>query len=191
MIPLFTVTSEASEGPFPWQEVQHSRKDCQSFEAAKRKSLTVRSTGKPVTPQYIQDPDLRRLDRTLEVFGRIESESHMSFTLPKAGATAGHVLDHACKAFESLHGKLAPMTWKFGIHDAHFRWYHSPYGYQYGREKFEFMLVLHAAANPFAPAYLEAALIQRYSSCSAMPRVTHETAAHGSNNLLSNNFLSC
>ena len=145
----------------------------------------MRSIGRPITPQYIQDPDLWKLDRTLEVFGKIESEPHMSFTLPKAGVTAGHVLDHACKAFESIHGKLAPMTWKFGIsHDPHFRWFHSPYGYQYGHEKFESMLILHAAANPFAPAYLEAALIQRYSSCLAMPGVTHETEAHGSKKFL-------
>ena len=125
----------------------------------------MRSTGRPITPQYIQDPDLWKLDRTLEVFGKIENESHMSFTLPKAGATAGHVLDHACRAFESLHGKLAPMTWKFGItHDPAIRWHNSTFGYKVSRERFQHLIAIYAASNPHGPAFLEAALIDRFGS---------------------------
>ena len=93
----------------------------------------------------------------------------MSISLPKAGATAGQVLTHAVNTFERVHKPQYPCTFKFGItHDPCFRWNHHPYGYRYGRERFEHMIVIFASSNPHGPAFLEAALIRQFGSCSAL-----------------------
>ena len=127
-----------------------------------------------VCPRYLEDEDLRNLDRTSEVFRKIEMEEHMVVTLPKPASTAGHVLAHACSSFESLHSKHSPMTFKFGItHCAHFRWHHRPYGYRHGLEKFTNMVILYAASNPYGPAFLEASLIRQYGSFSAQQKQAH------------------
>lgn len=119
-------------------------------------------------PQYMQNEDLRRLSRTMEVFQKIESEPHMSFSLPRPKITAGRILEHACKAFEKLHSKESPMTFKFGItHCPAFRWHHHPYGYKFGIEKFQHMLIVFASPDPVGAAFLEAALIRSYGSCLA------------------------
>ena len=124
---------------------------------------------KAFTPSYLLDEDLRSLSRTVEVFEKIEQQPHMSFSLPRPGATAGAVLGHATKAFERLHKKEFPMTFKFGItHCAHFRWHHHPYGYKYDREKFDRMLIIYATSNPAGPAFLEASLIEIFGSCLAI-----------------------
>ena len=120
------------------------------------------------SPQYMQDPDLCKLNRSLEVFKKMESQEHMTVSLPRPGSTAGFVLEHAARCFEMLHKKKQPMIWKFGItHCPHFRWHHHPYGYRYALEKYEGMLVIYSAPQPLGPSFLEAHLIQRYGSCSA------------------------
>ena len=55
------------------------------------------------------------------------------------------------------------MTFKFGItHDAYVRWHNRGWGYKYSKDRFEKMVVVYAAANPHGPAFLEAALIDRF-----------------------------
>ena len=120
---------------------------------------------------YLQNEDLMKLNRTREVFERMDQEAHMSYKLPKPGATAGRILAHATSEFGVLYEKQSPMTFKFGItHNPIFRWYHRPYGYKYGVEKFEHMLIVYAASNPIAPAFLEASMIQQFGSCPAFHR---------------------
>lgn len=119
----------------------------------------------PTIPPYLADPTLKDLERTVEVFDRIENEDHITYSLPKPGATAGRVLAHAAAAFESLHRKHSPMTFKFGItHDAVFRWFHKPYGYQHTVERFNRMHIVYASSHPVGPAFLEAALIDKFGS---------------------------
>ena len=120
-------------------------------------------------PVYLAHEDLCTLSRSKGVFEQIESQPHMSLSLPKPGATAGFVLGHAANVFERLHKDQYPMTFKFGItHSPYFRWHHRPYGYRHGQENFERMIVVYAAANPWGPAFLEAHLIERYGSGSAV-----------------------
>lgn len=120
---------------------------------------------KPVSESYLQDEDLMKLNRTREVFEKIHQQPHMSYNLPKPGSTAGRILAHATNLFGVLHGKHNPMTFKFGItHNPIFRWYHRPYGYKFGIEKFENMVIVYGASNPIGPAFLEASLIQKFGS---------------------------
>ena len=55
------------------------------------------------------------------------------------------------------------MSYKFGFtHSRSFRWNNKVYGYAQGREKYEAMVILYAAADSQGPAFLEAALINLY-----------------------------
>ena len=115
--------------------------------------------------RYLQYEDLRCLPRSQDVFRKIEMDSSLLMTLPKPGATSGLVLQHSINTFERLLLENKPMTFKFGFcHDAAVRWHNAKFGYKHSREKFDYMLVLYAASNPHGPAFLEAALIERFSS---------------------------
>lgn len=121
-------------------------------------------------PPYLKDPELRNLERTDEVFALIEREHHISYKLPNAKATAGRVLAHASNVFESLKARKDPMSFKFGItHCAYFRWYHKPWGYQHTVERFSHMVIVFASPGPVGPAFLEAALIDKFGSYPASP----------------------
>ena len=102
------------------------------------------------------------------MFERIHGDDQLSSQLPPPRSSAGSVLQHAINVFERLHTRNKPMTYKFGItNDAHQRWHHKRYGYESGRDKYEHMVVLYAANNPHGPAFLEAALINKYFGNSA------------------------
>ena len=114
---------------------------------------------------YLKHDDLKILPRSQDVFRKIELDPRLSLLLPKPGANAGRVLEHATKTFEALLSKHKPMTFKFGFtHDAAVRWHCDAFGYKYSREPFEFMVVIYAASNALGPAFLEAALIDRFGS---------------------------
>ena len=115
--------------------------------------------------KYLLHADLSALPRSQDVFRKIESDPSLALSLPKPGATAGSVLAHAIRTFDSLAKKNTPMTFKFGItHDAHIRWHNKTFGYRYSKDVFDFMLVIYAASNPYGPAFLEAALIEHFGS---------------------------
>lgn len=106
---------------------------------------------------------LMSLERSVEVFRKIQMDPCLSCELPKPGATAGAVLRHCCNLFESLLSRWKPMTFKFGItHDASFRWHNAKFGYKFARDRFEKMVVCYAASDPYGPAFLEAGLIEKY-----------------------------
>ncbi len=112
--------------------------------------------------------DLVNLNRSEEVFIKIQNHQSVSCMLQKPGSTAGRVLSHASSVFEKLHQRYRPMTFKFGItHDPVMRWDNLKYGYRHALEKFEHMVVIFAAGNPHAPAFLEAALIDKFWSAMA------------------------
>lgn len=176
---------QASLGPYAWETPQHDQGgagldtgnhpllngDCNGLPLDidmpdYRRSRSPRSRahhGEP--PPYLQDEELSKLERTQEVFELVERESHMSYKLPKPGATAGQVLRHASCVFETLMSKHSPMSFKFGItHNPVFRWYHKPWGYKHGVEKYENLVVLYASSSCIGPAFLEAALIDKFGS---------------------------
>lgn len=113
--------------------------------------------------RYLQHPDLRSLPRSQDVFRKIELDPCLLLALPKPSATAGRILEHAIQTFEDLVSKNKPLTFKFGItHDASIRWNNETFGYKYSKDIFDYMLVIYGASNPYGPAFLEAALIDRF-----------------------------
>lgn len=112
---------------------------------------------------YLEYPDLKSLPRSQSVFRQIELDPQLDLKLPRPGLTPGRVLEHCIQTFESLHSRNKPMTWKFGFtHNAAVRWHNSTYGYQYGKERYDYMLVLYATPHAHGAAFLEAALIDRF-----------------------------
>lgn len=200
----FCLPIQASDGPFAWERPQcddgyvfemgsHMPSDeaphCDPPAPSRMHSKSRSPKRDPPNewiPKQVGD-DLRGLDRTLNVFRLIGQNKHMEHKLPRAGATAGRVLAHASAVFQTLLDKHKPMSFKFGItHCAHFRWYHRPYGYAHGCEKFSNMTIVYASCSPSGPAWLEAALIDKFRSCSA------ETSRHQRVlNLCAGNVLYC
>ena len=125
----------------------------------------VRSHGVSQSESYLQHEDLKDLPRSLEVFQKIVMDPVLSYNLPQPGCTAGKVLQHAVATFTRLHERYRPMTFKFGItHCAAFRWHNPCFGYKHSRDTYDRMHVFYATSNPYGPAFLEAALIDRFQS---------------------------
>lgn len=173
---------KASLGPFPWDKSGENDKGLDISTAGgggvslrdpkpPRVHTRSRSSTSPEDDWFPKqlDESLQKLDRTRQVFELIRYEKHIEHKLPRAGITAGRTLAHASAIFERLMAKHSPMSFKFGItHCAHFRWHHRPYGYKYSKEKFSNLLILYASSTPIAPAWLEAALIDKFGSCLAI-----------------------
>lgn len=108
---------------------------------------------------------LRDLPRSPEVFSLMHTNPSLSLRLPRCGATAGRILEHAAKVFYDINERSSPMTFKFGItHCPHFRWSNAKFGYKYCVDKFESMVILYAAQDSSGPSFLEASLIREFGS---------------------------
>ena len=104
---------------------------------------------------YIEHDDLKDLPRSMEVFRKIEGNPSLTLMLPKPAATAGRVLEHAAERFTQMLRRNEPCTFKFGITvDPSDRWENYS---KYSLDRFDNMIVLYAAAQPYGPAFLEAA----------------------------------
>ena len=175
--------SKASLGPYAWQHNTMKRKRSRSRDVMEpnARHLPIQA-GKhvralPTSSQhvdsglstwkdlYLQYDELVPLQRSQDVFRKVEADPCLSLNLPKPRATAGAVLQHSARVFEKLLEAKKPMTFKFGItHDAAVRWHNAKFGYKFSKDRFEHMVILYAAANPHGPAFLEAALIDRFGS---------------------------
>ena len=111
---------------------------------------------------FLLHDELKHLPRSLDVFRKVEGNPALSLQLPKPGVTAGRVLEHAAQVFTKLHDRNHPMTFKFGITmDAAVRW---QYYDKCSKDRFDYMVIIYGASNPHGPAFLEAALIDRFQS---------------------------
>ena len=169
--------AEASLGPYAWErpsaDAHQNRKvaDGQPLHPMKdsQKNLEVNHVvggyHLPPCDEFLLHDDLKLLSRSWDVFGKISMDPCMSYSLPKPGCTAGRVLEHSIVSINRFLEKYSPMTFKLGItHDAHHRWYCPTYGYKHSKDRFDRLHVVYASSNPYSPAMLEAALIDRFKS---------------------------
>ena len=125
---------------------------------------------------YLQHDELVGLARSQNVFRKIEMDPCLSLDLPRPKATAGGVLQHSINLFQRLLEANKPMSFKFGItHDPAIRWHNPTFGYKGSKERFQHLIAIYAASNPHGPAFLEAALIDRFGSF--LPAQSHDTHA--------------
>ena len=130
---------------------------CVSFVSERKKVMP--------SPNYLLPENVKVLPRTVDTFEKIQNDRSLSCVLPRPSDTAGAVLRHAIECFSKFHSRFKPMTFKFGItHCPYFRWNNKMYGYKTGPERFDRMIALYCAENPHGPAFLEAALIDRFGS---------------------------
>lgn len=91
--------------------------------------------------------------------------SCLAFDLPPPNALSGMVLQHSISVIERTFQKWDPLIFKIGYtHNPCWRWSNTLYGYAHAREKWSNMMVLYVCDQPFGPAMLEAALIEKFSS---------------------------
>ena len=152
--------------PFPWakspgpsklakQVGPVGRDDAQSS----RPTKVLRSTAVKLDefPWY---SDLGRPCQNLEC---------IRFQVPKLGSSAGSVLRHSQTILESIFQKHDPCIFKIGwTHSPAWRWSNKLYGYAGDRDGWGDMVVLFVAHEPYSPAMLEAALIDKLFSDSAL-----------------------
>ena len=160
---------QASLGPFPWPLAAQGPTQRLHLEA----SGTNTSDDKPKWAKCLS-MEVLKLPRTMDIFQKIEADRFLSYRLPSPKASAGAILHHAAAVFDGLHIQKKPMTFKFGFsHCAHFRWHNSAFGYKHDlSNKFEHLMVVYVASDPIGPAFLEAALIQRYHGYWTAPCMT-------------------
>lgn len=176
--------NEASMGPYAWEY------NCNSFQpprtSSKRKLpdddewLHSNKAKENMTPSVVDRTrhsgcivpmELQDMQRSVEVFEQIHSNTSLSLMLPRGGATAGRILEHSANVFKNLQDQHAPMTFKFGItHNPDFRWSNSKFGYATCLDKFQCMVILFAARDASGPAFLEASLIREFGSAMAKPK---------------------
>lgn len=107
------------------------------------------------------DASVLEMERTEGCFVKIEGDDRLDYRLPKKGSLAGAVLKHCFKVIDTTIEKHTPLTFKLGFtHCPHTRMYNQRFGYR--KDAWENMLVLYVACESISPAFVEAALIQKY-----------------------------
>ena len=96
---------------------------------------------------------------------KCKASGTIAFCHPEKNLAAGCVLQHCLRTIDSIFHKHEPLIFKVGFtHDPLWRWGNTLYGYQHCKDRWSGMLVLFVSNEPYSPAMLEAALIERYSS---------------------------
>lgn len=114
---------------------------------------------KPVDKLDTYSPRLKTLSDECQTLGCI------SLRLCDLNAVAGAVLRHAIQVLERLFQQQEPLIFKIGFtHNPIWRWSNASYGYGVAREKWSHMIILYYSKEPYSPAMLEAALIEKYQS---------------------------
>ena len=166
--------------PFPWslqlpgQDGCPRREAMSTAEAANKTLHEVRADTLSLDPRIKSIRDklfpaesfhLESSHRLLDTYMRCLETGCIGFSLPPLGALAGRVLRHAVSEIEKLFAKHEPLIWKVGYtHNALWRWSNKLYGYAKAVDKWERLEVLYIASEPFSPAMLEAALIEKFQS---------------------------
>lgn len=160
--PVKRLRSNARE-PFEHSRLKLQHLPLEDEEQHRTKHIRSGMVGPPITKDlYIEYDDLRDLPRSVETFRKIDRHPSLSLMLPKPAATAGRVLEHAAEKFTQMLRRNEPCTFKFGITvDPHDRWENYS---KYSHDRFEYMMILYAASQPYGPAFLEAALISQFRS---------------------------
>lgn len=114
-----------------------------------------------MTEKQLQNsPRLKALATECQTLGQ-----PIRFALCDLNALAGTVLRHCIGFLDRLFAKEEPLIFKIGItHNPQWRWGNKLYGYITEKDKWTEMVIIHYSREPYSPAMLEAALIEKYNS---------------------------
>ena len=117
---------------------------------------TIHSSGRDGTP-------ISKFPWFSQLAAPCESLRCIHFNVPESGVSAGSVLKHAQRVMNSIFSKHEPCIFKIGFsHNPAWRWANRIYGYKWAPDRWTDMVVLYVKDEPFSPAMLEAALIDKY-----------------------------
>ena len=149
--------------PFPWTRCSTDLKrqapdenDAENNESLSHKSKQVKTVrsyggGAATEPWYSH------------MVGPCQWLDGITFDAPKRGVSAGSVLKHAQRVLDGMFKKQNPCIYKIGFtHSPAWRWTNKLYGYQHAKDGWTNMIVLFVTDEPFSPAMLEAALIEKH-----------------------------
>ena len=156
-------TAKADEGAFPWRVVGHAVSQLTPIKPPIiDHSLSSRVSSRSVSwsshiGETMGDP------KVCSLLDEIEDHDKISTWLPTKTKTAGACLEHALHVMESLHDCYSPMIFKTGFtSQPQVRWENRKYGYKWEPLKWECMVILYMASEPWSAGMLEASLIDRY-----------------------------
>ena len=174
-LPVFSfwfLRSKAAEFPFPWDKCptgsqpSTAGKPTTASSDKKRECITTmeplafdakRRTSASLPPS----PRFQRFLIECRTVGRIE----MKMGDLNSASTAGAILQHSIRTLERLFVEQEPLIFKIGFsHNPVWRWTNDVYGYQHAREKWSNMDILFYCKEPYSPAMLEAALVEKFKS---------------------------
>ena len=139
---------EDEQFPFPWSTSTSSSTHEPALKKMKQTSTTTHWS-----------PRLSQLSLECQAVGCI------TLKLCDLNALAGAVLAHSICVLENLFSMQEPLTFKIGFtHNPIWRWNNDIYGYRFDRNKWTNMIIFYYAKEPYSPAMLEAALIEKYRS---------------------------
>ena len=165
---LWSTLSKDHVMPFPWDkgaQTSYSGSESEAANSREPVSKKIKTTiEKRLAFPTQWSPRLQRLAAECEAVGCI------SLNLCSVKALAGEALSHAIHVMMTLFKREQPLTFKIGwTHDPVERWNSPVYGYTLnsGGKKFSsftHMIVLYYSKEPYGPAMLEAALIEKFGS---------------------------
>lgn len=142
--------------------------------------------------QQALDDSILGLDRTQNVFEKIDEDPCLSYSLPRKNSLAGGVLKHCFTIVDGILDKYYPLIYKFGYcSDAHSRFYNKKYGYHLSCDKWEHMKILYASAEPVSPGFVEGALIQKHKGYFPLVSVRFLKATFVCINIFKSNMYMC
>ena len=161
------ITAKEDDGPFAWRFVSANTLNDRvgkQLLCSGEKTFETSSTyeGGPkwceVLPhELLSQPSVR------SALVEATSTDAITFKLPKLNALAGDVLRHSICVVETVFGKYSPVIFKLGYtHSPAWRWGNDVYGYQNSKDKWEHMIIYYISSEPYGPAMLESALIEKF-----------------------------
>ena len=158
--------------PFPWKMDTHTiaDNDCSgqplptpaTVNELDGKNETARSSG-------ILGVYQNRFPHFAQELAESKALKCIAFELPQLDIPAGRVLRHSVLTLEKLFKAHCPMIFKIGFtHSPSWRWSNTLYGYSKARDRWSNMLVMYVSSEPYSPAMLEAALIDKFGSNSTV-----------------------
>ena len=155
---------QVAEGPFPWPSPTKAGKKGETVPALTPTPLSATSRKRPRQP-WRDGVDKALVQELPELLEQIDAHENVTLRIPRHVATSGGALKHSIQAMEDLFDHFNPMIFKFGFtHNPIWRWENSKYGYIWEKDKWTAMVVLYLSREPWGPAMLEAALIEKYRS---------------------------
>ena len=124
-----------------------------------------------------------------QLIAECKASGVIEFCHPQKRLSAGRVIEHATRKVQAMFAKHEPLIYKFGFtHNPIWRWANDLYGYCRSKDKWSGMIILFVSNEANGPAFLEACLIDKFSSILAASYIYRRTAGSSSKSKILRNL---